>query len=121
MFMRIAVVGTLKSVPPMLTGNRAGPCEPSASQVGHNRKATMPIAPAAIAPASRIGTRWLRRSAREIEMKVMNRRSLRRAQGHARDESNANMPCDLALPHGFKRAEFRRRQRFGPTCVNLSL
>ncbi len=36
-FMRIAAVGTLKRVPPMLTGNRAGPLDPSAPQVGHSK------------------------------------------------------------------------------------
>ena len=36
-FMRTAAVGTLKMVAPMLTGNRAGALETSASQVGHSR------------------------------------------------------------------------------------
>ena len=35
--MRIAAVGTLKRVAPMLTGNRAGPLETSGPQVGHSR------------------------------------------------------------------------------------
>ncbi len=35
-FRRIAVVGTLNSVPPTLTGSRAGPLEAS-PQVGHSR------------------------------------------------------------------------------------
>ena len=35
--MRIAAVGTLKSVPPTLTGNRAGPLRGIGPQVGHSR------------------------------------------------------------------------------------
>ena len=36
-FIRIAAVGTLKSVAPMLTGSRAGLLEASAPQVGHKQ------------------------------------------------------------------------------------
>ena len=35
--MRIAVVGTLNSVPPTLTGSRAGPFAPLGPHVGHSR------------------------------------------------------------------------------------
>ena len=35
--MRIAMVGTLNSVAPMLTGNRVGSLEASGSQVGHSK------------------------------------------------------------------------------------
>ena len=36
-FMRIAVAGTLNSVPPTLTGSRSGASRFSALQVGHSR------------------------------------------------------------------------------------
>jgi hypothetical protein len=37
MFIRIAAVGTLKTVAPMLTGNRAGVLDVSTPQVGHSK------------------------------------------------------------------------------------
>src|SRR3954452_5977567 len=57
-FLRTAAVGTLNSVPPTLTGSRDGSLDFSGSQVGHSNHAPTAIAPAAINPATKIGTTW---------------------------------------------------------------
>ena len=53
--MRTAAVGTLNSVPPMLTGSDAGAPGSSGVQVGHNRYATNATAAIASARATVIG------------------------------------------------------------------
>src|SRR5438874_9753940 len=64
-FMRIAAVGTLKSVAPMLIGNRAGALDPSGPQVGHSKKVTSTIAPVPSAHPTITGIMWLLEGARE--------------------------------------------------------
>src|SRR2546423_10787825 len=64
-FMRIAAVGTLKSVAPMLIGNRAGALDPSGPQVGHSKKVTSTIAPTPSAHPTMTGARWLLEGRRE--------------------------------------------------------
>ena len=63
--MRIAAVGTLKSVAPMLIGSRAGALDPSGPQVGHSKKVTSTIAPVPSAHPTMTGARWLLEGRRE--------------------------------------------------------
>src|SRR4030095_12685785 len=81
-FIRIAMVGTLNRVAPILTGNRAGLLEASAPQVGHSKWATRPIAPDVTAHPSTIGITWPRERSREpramcwaVENNVINETS----------------------------------------------
>ena len=123
--MRIAAVGTLNSVPPMLTGNRAGaldavraPGRPQ--QIGDQRdRARRDRACQHDRNHVAADVRESRAPNRAVENNVMNEVVKRR-----RSNQLANMPCGADIPHDFARPKCGASHVRGAVPgrgVNLSL